>query len=433
MSDQYIKATYIIETPHPLQKAADVMAGEQSTGTFIRVPGETDELREHHAARIVSIEELEPAAGPSLPGCKAPASANGKTVYRRGRVVLSFPLSNMGPSLPNLVATVMGNLYELSQFSGLKLMDLDLPRAFADKYPGPQFGVPGTRALAGVFDRPIIGTIIKPSVGLTPEATAEVVKSFADVGLDFIKDDELMANGPHSPFEKRVDAVMRVINEHADRTGKKVMYAFNLTDEVDDMLRHHDYVLKQGGTCVMVSMNSVGLPGLAHLRRHCALPIHGHRNGWGMLTRSPALGIDYLAYQKLFRLAGVDHMHCNGLRNKFWEPDDSVLRSARGCLTGMFGDKKPLDYGPDGYTVMPVLSSAQWAGQAPDTYRALGTTDVMYVCGGGIFAHPGGPSAGVVSVQQGWESAMKGIALEDYAQTHVELRQALELYARTGA
>ena len=82
---------------------------------------------------------------------------------------------------------------------------------------------------------------------------------------------------------------------------------------------------------------------------------------------------------------------------------------------------------------MPVLSSAQWAGQAPDTYKALGSTDVMYVCGGGIFAHPGGPAAGVISVQQGWEAAMKGIDLDTYAKTHVELAQAIELYNRVGA
>lgn len=433
MSEQRIKATYIIETPQSLQRAAEVMAGEQSTGTFLRVPGETDELREKHAARIESLEELEPAPGPSLPGSKPPSGASERPTYRRGRLVLSFPLSNMGPSLPNLVATVMGNLFELREFSGLKLLDLDLPPAFAERYQGPQFGVPGTRRLSGVQGRPIIGTIIKPSVGLTPEATAATVKTLAEAGLDFIKDDELQANGPHSPFDKRVEAVMRVINDHADRTGKKVMYAFNLTDEIDLMLRHHDTVLKAGGTCVMLSMNSVGLPAVAHLRKHCALPIHGHRNGWGMLTRSPALGVEYLAYQKLYRLAGVDHLHCNGLRNKFWEPDDSVIRSARGCLTGMFGERKFQDYGAAGFTVMPVLSSAQWAGQAPDTYQALGTTDVMYVCGGGIFAHPAGPAAGVASVQQGWQAAIEGKSLEAYAETHRELRQALELYARAGA
>ncbi len=433
MSDQRIKATYIIETPQPLQMAAEVMAGEQSTGTFLRVPGETDELRERHGARIESLEELEPAPGPSLPGSKAPSGGNGSATYRRARVVLSFPLSNMGPSLPNLVATVMGNLFELRQFSGLKLIDLDLPAAFAEAYGGPQFGVPGTRKLTGVYDRPIIGTIIKPSVGLSPQDTAQTVKTLVEAGLDFIKDDELMANGPHSPFEKRVEAVMQVINAHADRTGKKVMFAFNLTGEIDEMLRNHDAVVKAGGTCVMVSLNSVGLPGVAHLRKHCSLPIHGHRNGWGMLTRHPALGIEYLAYQKLYRVAGVDHLHCNGLRNKFWEPDESVLRSARGCLTGMFGTKAFQDYGAAGFTVMPVLSSAQWAGQAPDTYKALKTTDVMYVCGGGIFAHPGGPAAGVASVQQGWAAAIAGKSLEEYAQTHVELRQAMELYASTGA
>jgi ribulose-bisphosphate carboxylase large chain len=433
MSHQRILATYLIETPHPLEKAAEVMAGEQSTGTFIRIPGETDELREKHAARIESIEELEAADGPSLPGSKVPAGANGPTKFRRGRVVLSFPIENMGPSLPNLVATVMGNLFELREFSGLRLLDLDLPPAFADAYPGPQFGVPGTRRLAGFEGRPIIGTIIKPSVGLAPRDTAALVKTLAEAGLDFIKDDELMANGPHSPFEERVAAVMRVINDHADRTGKKVMFAFNITDEIDQMVRHHDAVLAAGGTCVMLSLNSVGLPGVAYVRRHSQLPIHAHRNGWGMLTRAPALGMEFVAYQKLWRLAGVDQIHCNGLRNKFWEPDESVVRSARACLTPLFGDnRKTGELGPGTYTVMPVLSSAQWAGQAPDTFERLGSVDLMYVCGGGIFAHPGGLAAGVASVRQGWEAAVKGRPLDEYARDHAELAQALELYATRG-
>ena len=69
--------------------------------------------------------------------------------------------------------------------------------------------------------------------------------------------------------------------------------------KVDDMLRHHDEVLEAGGTCIMLSVNSVGLPGVAKVRRHSQLPIHGHRNGWGMLTRCPYLGIDFRAYQKL--------------------------------------------------------------------------------------------------------------------------------------
>jgi ribulose-bisphosphate carboxylase large chain len=418
MTADRIIATYRIETAHPLEFAAGVMAGEQSCGTFVRVPGETDELREHHAARVERLTELETVDEPSLPYSKPPKNHNGK--FKRAEVVISFPFANMGASLPNLLATVCGNLYELREFSGLKLIDLELPHAFAEKYPGPQFGIVGTRKLTGVERRPIIGTIIKPSVGLSPEQTAELVSTLIEAGLDFIKDDELMANPPHSPFSARFAAVSRVINEYADRTGKKPMYAANITDEIDEMLRHHDEVMAGGGTCVMVSLNHVGAPAVAHLRRHSQLPIHGHRNGWGMLTRSPLLGIEFAAHQKIWRLAGVDHLHCNGLRNKFWEPDESVIRSARACLTPMYEDKP--------YTVMPVIASAQWAGQAVDTYKEVGSADLMYVCGGGIVAHPDGIVAGVRSVQQGWEAAMAGKTIEQYAQDHLELKQAVEKF-----
>jgi ribulose-bisphosphate carboxylase large chain len=415
-----IIATYRIETAHPLDLAAEVMAGEQSCGTFVRVPGETDELRERHAARVERITELDEVVEPSLPFSKPPKGHTGK--FKRAEVMLSFPLENMGASLPNLLATVSGNLYELREFSGLKLIDLDLPAAFADAYQGPQFGIAGTRRLSGVEGRPVIGTIVKPSVGLSPEQTAELVCTLIEAGLDFIKDDELMADPPHSPFEKRVEAVMRVINDQAEKTGKKAMYAFNVTGEIDAMLKHHDTVLAAGGTCVMLSLNHTGAPSVAHLRRHSQLPIHGHRNGWGMLTRSPYLGVEFKAYQKIWRLAGVDHLHCNGLRNKFWEPDESVIASAHACLTPLY-EERP-------YIAMPVLASAQWAGQAVDSYQALASVDVMYVCGGGIVAHPNGIAAGVASIRQGWEAALAGKTLEEYAQDHIELRQAMEKFGQ---
>jgi ribulose-bisphosphate carboxylase large chain len=282
--------------------------------------------------------------------------------------------------------------------------------------------VAGTRRLAAVQGRPLVGTIVKPSVGLSPEATAALVRTLCEAGLDFVKDDELQANGPHSPLEARVAAVMRVINDHADRTGKKVMYAFNITDEWDAMLRHHDAVLHAGGSCVMVVVQSVGLTGVEALRRRAALPIHGHRAGWGALTRAPMLGADFTAWHKLWRLAGVDHLHCNGLRNKFSEADDSVVRSVRACLA-------PLGDGADAaHTIMPVLSSGQWAGQVPDTLERMRTVDLVYLCGGGIIGHPGGIAAGVASVRQAWDAALAGTSLTDHARTHAELAQALAAF-----
>lgn len=412
-----IEADYLIETAFDPRVAAEAMAGEQSSGTFVAVPGETPELKARAAARVERIETIGEVADPSLPGAGRPRGHDG-SVIRRAEVTLSWPVDNLGPSLPNLVATVAGNLFELRQFSGLRLLDLRLPDSFAEAAPGVRFGVSGTRRLAGVDGRPLIGTIVKPSVGFDAAQTAELVDTLCAAGIDFIKDDELQADGPFCPFEARARAVMRVINDHAERAGRKVMYAFNLTGEVDEMRRRHDLVMDLGGTCVMASLNSVGVSGFLALSRHAALPIHAHRNGWGALSRHPSLGWSYIAWQKIWRLAGADHMHVNGLRNKFCEDDDSVIASARACLTPMS------DAAPN--IVMPVFSSGQSVLQAPDTYAALGSTDLIYAAGGGIMGHPNGPAAGVEALRAAWDAATAGESLADRATRNRALAQALD-------
>ena len=333
-------------------------------------------------------------------------------------MTLSFPVENVGRSLENLMTTVAGNLFELHHLSGIRLIDIDLPASLVSAYPGPAFGIEGTRDLLGVYDRPIIGTIIKPSVGLSPSATADLVGEMVEAGIDFVKDDELIADPPYSPIEERVTAVMGAIDEHT-APGEEVMYACNITGDVDEMLKRHDRIRAAGGNCVMVSLNSVGLAGVAKLARHSDLPIHGHRNGWGALSRCPQLGFDYEAWQMFWRIAGVDHLHVNGIRNKFCESDASVISSARECQTPIVSEDD---------VVMPVFSSGQWAGQAADTYEALGNTDLMYLAGGGIQAHPDGPSAGVAAIRQGWAAALEGIPLEEYAREHGELQRAIEVF-----
>ena len=185
------------------------------------------------------------------------------------------------------------------------------------------------RSLVG---RPLIGTIINSSVGLTPGETAALVEKLVQGGVDFIKDDELMADPPQCPFADRVRAVMAVIRRHAERSGRKTMFAFNITGEIDEMLARHDLVVQERWTCVMVSLNWVGTTGVARLRRHATLPIHGHRNGWGFFTRCPALGFEFKAWHKVHRLAGADHIHVNGLRNKFSE-STTRLSPPRACAS----------------------------------------------------------------------------------------------------
>ncbi|MEY4209114.1 MAG: hypothetical protein RLZZ20_2266 [Pseudomonadota bacterium] len=396
-----VHATYHLDTAVAPERAADIIAGEQSSGTFVPIPGEDEALKARAAAswEITPLDE----------------TSTGQN--KRYQLRLSWPLENFGASLPNLMTTVAGNLYELKPVAGLRLMDIELPDEFAAAYPGPAFGIAGTRQLAGVPEGPLVGTIIKPSVGLSAAGTAELVDQLCAAGIDFIKDDELQADGPACPFDERVRKVMEVINRHAERTGKKVMYAFNLTGELDDMKRRHDLVLSLGGTLTMLSLNSVGMTGFNAFRKHAQLPIHAHRNGWGYLQG----GWSYIAWQKLWRLAGADQMHVNGLANKFHERDESVIASARACLTPMFAHKP--------CTVMPVFSSGQTIRQAPGTWAALQSTDLIFLAGGGLFAHPGGIAAGVAALRQSWEAAMQGIPLETAAKTHRELREALEKFS----
>jgi ribulose-bisphosphate carboxylase large chain len=417
MSQDRVLATYLIETPHSLERAAAVLAGEQSSGTFVSVPGETNELKERFGAQVLSVEPLESVSTPSLPGSKGPRT-DGAPVYHRGRVQISWPLHNFGPSVATLMSTLAGNLYELQELSGVKLVDMDLPRAFAERYPGPGFGIEGTRRLAQVERRPLIGTIVKPSIGLSMEALGALVRDLANAGLDFIKDDELQADPPYAPFAQRVEAVMSQIDRVADATGKKTMYAFNITGDIDHMLRAHDLVKKRGGTCVMININSVGLAAVAHVRKHCELPIHGHRAQYGSFARHPLLGIGYTAWQKVCRVVGVDHLHVGGFNGKFYESDEEVAQSVRDLLTPLFGD----------YRVVPAISSAQWAGSAVPIFAATKTIDVLHLAGGGIIAHPGGTAAGVLSMQQGWEAALAGVPLEDYARARPELRAAIEKF-----
>ena len=411
-----VVARYYVESYFDLAHAAAVLAGEQSTGTFVRVRGETDALRARHGATVVEVEDLEPRAAPSLPGAAKPPDA---ARVNAGHVAIRFPLENFGPSLPNLLAAVAGNLFELRELAGIRLLDLDLPGAFAARYPGPRFGIAGTRMLADATTGPLVGSIIKPSVGLSPDEHARLVGELAEAGADFCKDDELLANPPYSPLRERVRTVMAAVERAERTTGRRLMYAFNITDDIENLERNYEIVRDAGGTCVMACINLIGLTGISYLRSFCELPIHGHRAMIGALMRHPSQGIAFRAYQKLARLAGVDHLHTSGMNNKFYETNEEVAASVRDVLTPMLG----------GYSCLPVLSSSQWAGTAEPTYALTHTTDVLMVCGGGIHAHPGGVAAGIESVRQGWEAAVAGIPLRSYADGRTALREAIETFA----
>ena len=415
MTAPFIQLTYLIETPGNPEKLAHKIASDQSTGTFVAVPGETEELKNRVAARVVAIRPLPPASTPSFPG-------SDPGPFNRAEADIAFSFEAIGTDLAALMTIAIGGVYSISGFSGIRVIAMKLPSAFAAAWPGPQFGITGSRELTGVHGRPIIGTIIKPALGLRPPETAVLVKEVIDAGVDFVKDDEKLMSPAYSPLEERVKAVMPLIHDRQQKTGRKVMYAWGISStDPDEMMRKHDVVIKHGGNCAVVNINSIGFGAMAFLRKRSGLVLHAHRNGWDILTRHPGLGMSFEVWQQFWRLLGVDQFQINGIGAKYWEPDESFVRSFKALASPLF---TPVD------CPLPVAGSGQWGGQAPETYERTGrTVDLMYLCGGGIVSHPAGAGAGVRAVRQAWEAAVQGIPLDVYARSHTELAQSIATFS----
>lgn len=412
-----IHITYRIETPGDVEALARKIASDQSTGTFVAVPGETEELKRRAAARVVAIRHLPPADRASLPD-----EAGDATRFNRADAEIAYPLEAVGTDLSALMTIAIGGVYAIKGMTGIRVVDMKLPPEFAAAHPGPQFGVAGSRRLTGVEGRPIIGTIVKPALGLLPDETAALVGDLLSSGVDFIKDDEKLMSPAYSPLSARIAAIMPKIRDHEQKTGKKVMYAFGISHtDPDEMMRNHDLVVAAGGNAAVVNINSIGMGGVAFLRKRSNLVLHAHRNGWDILTRHGGLGMEFSVWQQFWRLLGVDQFQINGIRVKYWEPDDSFVKSFKAVSTPLFSRED---------CPLPVVCSGQWGGQAPETFVRTGrTTALLYLCGGGVVSHPGGAGAGVRAVRQAWEAAVAGIPLSDYAKEHPELAQSIEKFA----
>lgn len=395
----WIECSYYIEATTGLEAAASELAGEQTSGTFIRVPGESDELAERFGGRVLAIDDH---------GVVAPALATRSETEKgnAGIIRVAYPVGNFGGDLTTLITTIAGNLYELGHLTACRLVDIALPDEFISQHRGPEFGIQGTRAAVQVSDGPLIGTIVKPNIGLDEEGFRSVIRILLDSGLDFIKDDEINANPAHLPFDRRVAIVSEETERAADKNGRKIPYAFNVAGPLRDLERKHDLVRTSGGQCLMLPVFYQGIAALEYLRELGGLQLHAHRAGFAAISRSTHLGIDFTVWQKLLQLAGADHIHASGLQSKFFESDDAVAANIKAIQAGV-SENLPAS--------IPVLSSGQTVFAAHPTMEKVGSTDVMMLAGGGIIGHPLGASAGVRSLRQAWEAAAAGRKLEDHA------------------
>jgi len=325
-----------------------------------------------------------------------------------------FELGNM----PNILSSVSGNVFGLRTLANLRLDDVSFPAKLVRSFEGPRYGVEGTRKLLKVYGRPLLGTIIKPKLGLKTSDHAKVAYEAWVGGCDMVKDDENLSSQSFNPFEARVVKTLESRDRAEEETGERKVYMVNVTAETEEMLRRAEFVLRQGGEYVMIDILTCGFAALQTFRqRGFDLVIHAHRAGHAAVTRNPRHGVSMRVLAKLARMIGVDQLHVGTVVGKMSETREEVAENCEALKMGMNGLKP----------VMPVASGGLHPGLVPALMQFFGE-DFVIQAGGGIHGHRDGTISGARAMRQAVEATLKGMCLKDFAENHAELRVALETW-----
>jgi ribulose-bisphosphate carboxylase large chain len=338
----------------------------------------------------------------------------------KGKVVkIAYPLELFEPgNMPNILSSVAGNVFGLRAIKNLRLLDMELPSRLVRSFRGPQFGIDGIRKLLGVRDRPLVGTIIKPKLGLKTADHAEVAYEAWVGGCDIVKDDENLSSQRFNPFDERVAKTLQCRDKAEAATGERKVYMANITSETETMLKRAEFVRDQGGEYVMVDVLTCGFSALQTLRnKNLKLVIHAHRAGHAAFTKNPKHGIAMRVIAKVLRIIGVDQLHVGTVVGKMSETKREVLENIEACKMPMDGLK----------AVLPVASGGLHPRLVPALIETFGN-DFVIQAGGGIHGHKDGTISGAKAMRQAVNATLEGKTLTEYSKTHKELKTALELW-----
>jgi len=321
-------------------------------------------------------------------------------------------------NMPNILSSVAGNVFGLRALKNLRLNDIHLPMELVRSFRGPKYGIGGVRELLGVKDRPLVGTIIKPKLGLKTEDHAKVAFDAWVGGCDVVKDDENLSSQRFNPFDDRVVATLEMRDRAEEETGEKKVYMANITSETEEMLKRAQFVKDHGGRYLMIDILTCGFSALQTVREQdFGLVIHAHRAGHAAFTKNPLHGVSMKVIAKVARIIGVDQLHVGTVVGKMSETREEVAENCEALKTDMYGIKE----------VLPVASGGLYPGLVPALMKFFGK-DFVIQAGGGIHGHTEGTVSGAKAMRQAVDATMQGLSLKEYAETHEELRVALEIW-----
>lgn len=393
--DEYVICVYRVTSDLPMEAAAAAIATEQSTGTWTGLTTLSDDIFRRLSGKVIDIQG--------------------------DRAVIAFPAEDFSLEIggvPQILSVIAGNLFGLDALSGVRVEDVEFPKSMLDYFPGPRFGIDGMRSLLDRPKKPLVGTIVKPKIGLSPQETADYVYEAGMGGLTNGKDDETLVNQEFCPLEERVLAIAEAIDRVRDASGHRMMHAINVSTRGDRILEVAELAQDLGATEIMVDVLTCGFSAVQVISedRSIKVPVHVHRTMHGAITRNPEHGISMRVFSKLVRMCGGDALHIGtfGVGKMMGDPAED-LGNQKACVNEM-GRLR---------SVMPVCSGGLHPGMVPSLIEIAGM-DLQIQAGGGVAGHPLGVRGGAAAMVQAVDAAVMGVPLEEYAADHKELCMAID-------
>ncbi len=392
--EEYIICEYKVKSDLDIKTAGKRIAEEESTGTWTHPTTLSEDIFKKYGAKVTEAE--------------------GNRV-RIGYPVIDFS-GDIG-GIPQILSIIAGNLFGLESLEGVRLDHLELPSKIVKDYPGPQFGITGLREILDRPERPLVGTIVKPKIGLPPKRFGDYIFEAGKGGLTNSKDDETLVDQDFCPLEDRVSEVSERL-DLLEEEGHKMIHAHNISTTSHEILEAADLALENGARQLMIDVLTVGFSGLQALAEDPSIdvPIHVHRAMHGAITKKPDHGISMPVIAKIVRMAGGDALHIGTYgAGKMHADVEEELRSKKTLLNDMYGLPK----------MMPVSSGGLHPGLVPELIEMSGM-NVQIQAGGGVSGHPDGVRSGAKALRQAVDAVFEGVDLRKYAEEHDELKKALE-------
>jgi ribulose-bisphosphate carboxylase large chain len=393
--DAYVVCKYRVTTDLPMEKAAEAIAAEQSTGTWTGISTLNDEVFRNYAAKVTAIDG--------------------------DMVTIAFPEADFSikvGAVPQILSVISGNLYGLSALKGVRLEDVEFPKGILRQYKGPKFGDAGLREILHRPEKPLVGTIVKPKIGLSPKDTAKYIYEAGSGGLTNGKDDETLVDQAFCPIEDRTKAVAEALDKLREE-GHYMVHAINISTNGQDVRELAEDAQKWGASQLMIDVLTCGYGAIQAVAEDpkIKVPIHVHRTMHAAMTKDPTNGISMRVIAKLVRMCGGDALHIGTLGvGKMEGAITEGKQNQLACQSDDVPYKK----------VMPVCSGGMYPGIVPAVIKAAGTNNLQIQAGGGVAGHPEGVRAGAMAMCQAVDSAFEGVDIEKYAETHHELKLALD-------